>query len=478
MNTHTFCLRNYDLLGVYELDDACCVYSCSIIKHDGYHFYRVSTNLFTIIEEIKYYINIFERLMLKDDIHIYCMNAFWRKAYNKLYHYNQSWVKKEIILSKSTLRIKNVITYYEEEIENIYHKFRDSFHTDRVKYEPAKFEIIDLKYRDKLITTENAVYITEDGKPYTSFEEALYNATHIQDYKDSIERFISIDIYDPTVSNMMPIEEGKDYSLDEVKEMFSKNISHRYVTVDPDKTKILCESAYASGFECGFDYGILYGHIILDQFREYYSASGFNIHDERNMICECFVTPYKRECYDSIDRLIAGKDRYDLIHICNDFYVAENFFEAKEDYYYAIDSMPAIYPVEDMIPVYDYSKYNRVRVHFKAEEWKENKEYQSFTALGKANGKDHIHDYLYGQTIFVEELVDVNDFLAFITFDNLEEEYKNCDVPLLEVKYDYMKVINDNGNLTALVDIDASDCTKIEEDRDLIIMIPKKKEEA
>lgn len=477
MRTHTFYLKNYDLLGFYDLEDARCIYSYCFTDYKGYSHSNSSTSFIAIIKDIRDYVSIFKRLRLKDDIHIYCMNVFWRKVNNALYRYDRPWVKKEIILSKTTLKIKKVITYRINEVETEYHKFNDSFYVDREEYKPEKFEVINLKYREHLITTEHAIYGTEDGKLYTSFEEAVYNATAVP-CKGYIERYIVIDIYDPTLSNEMPTGENMEYTLDKIKEIYSRNIAHRTVAIDPDKTKIFYESCYADGFECGFDYGILYGHKILDQFREYRSMSGFNVCDNPNVICETIVTPFKKDYYDCIDRLIEGKDKYNLLKLGSDFIVAQNFFEAKEDYYCAIDSMPSIIPVEDMVPVYDYSKYDRVRVHLKAKDWKENKDYQSFTALGKAVGKDHKHDYLYGQTAFVKELVGVDDFLAFITFDIRGEEFHHCDIPLLEVKYDYMKVVNDNGNITALFDIDASACFNMEEDRDLIIMIPKKKEEA
>ena len=463
-------IRNARLLN--QSDIGVCVFSCSIVQREKNSKYRelfIDTDLPNLIKKVRSRLYIKDLILHRDDIKVYCFNPFWRDIYNPLSS-SHEWIKKEFIFSPTLTKIKLVTTYYKDSVCSEKINFRgereDVSEINGYEY-TTKCNQIDLKYADKLYRTEHAVYINPNGESFGTFEEALDKVQRDHFFNEK-EKYLTIHIYDPTISDNPVIDRDQKYSLDEIKQIASRNCVSRRIEIDRYKKKILCEyfENYEYFAEFRYDYGILYGGIELDYFRKYKSISGYSLGDSGEMIFEgmMVVQPINR---GELKDIINPENKLDIKE--KSMFVAEGFFydADEEDYYNAFDSVPGIIPVEDLVPAYDYDKYDKFEVHV-GTNWEES---------DKFKGETKEYPFYYKQEFFVKELVGVTNFLTFTKVPKklIGDE---SDEALFETKYAYIKLFNDNGNVTIYMDRVRGIYLDFDKGGDLVFMIPKKKEEA
>lgn len=468
MNFNFFCMSNSSFIRRDDHLMKTAIFSCKIEyigcdkkKHSSLY---ANNNFFDLIRDIRSHLYPDELLGHKKEIVIHCQSQFWRDNYNSLNDIYHKWIKKDIIISPRTFKIKSVITYGLDKVTVEKYSLKEGVHAISEKeYKWPEYEKLDIKYLDKFRRTENAIYVIDDGRCFGTLEEAIYYAE--PNKYDSDEAFVSIEIYDYTVSDNPRLDKEKEYTIEEIKEETSTHCNFRMLVLDRKKTKILYEACYNEWYDykVKFDYGVLYGKIILDPYRKYKSISGYTLGSDA-LIIECL---YYGNSYneDAIKRILEGDDKFKLADGIN-FLVGYFGYDADEDYYNAYDSAPGIIPAEDLVPAYNYDEYNQVKVHVGVD-WEES---------DKFKGETNEHPFYYKQEFFVKELVGVNDFLSFVKLtDKFVSEETTA---LFETKYAYIKLFNDNGNVTIYMDRVRGIYLDFDKGGDLVFMIPKKKEEA
>lgn len=468
-------MSNFSYIGnsslLYEMDGYNCVFSCAIkkrgYKNKIYYDTYAEHHLLDLIKNVRTWTSITDLILLNRKITIYCFNAFWRDIYNPLNNHH-TWIKKEFVFTRGLTKIESVTTYYKDKVTISKYSLRedviDTVRIENYEYHP-NYSDIKVKYLDKVYRTEHAVYVVDGGNSFSTLEEAITNATNC--YNDNGERYYNIYIFDYTISDNPIIDKDKEYTIEELKIAASKNTNHRYIQIDKDKKKVLCEYFENDAhfdIEFKYDYGMLYGGVELIPYRKYKSISGYSLGDTGEMIFEGsrVIDPVH---YGELKDMVNPDKKYSLKDKYMGF-VTGYFYDADEDYYSAYDSAPGIIPAEDLVPVYDYNNYDQFKVHVGAN-WEES---------DKFKGETKEYPFYYKQEFFVKELVGVTDFISFVKLE--DDWYHSDDEILFETKYAYIKLFNDNGNVTIYMDRVRGIYLDFDKGGDLVFMIPKKKEEA
>lgn len=468
MNFNFFCMSNSSFISRDDHLLRTSIFSCKIEyigcdkkKHSRLY---VNNNFFDLIREIRSHLYPDELLGCKEDLVIYCQSQFWRDNFNPLNDDYHKWIKKDIIISPRTFKIKSVITYGLDKVTVEKYSLKEDVHTvSEEVYKWPEYEKLDIKYLDKFRRTENAIYVIDDGRCFGTLEEAIYYAE--PNKYDSDEAFVMIQVHDYTVSDNPRLDKEKEYTIEEIKEEASTHCNLRMLVLDRKKTKVLYEACYNECYYYNFkfDYGVLYGKIILDLYRKYKSISGYSLGSDALIIESfCYGNAFNE---DGVKRILEDNDKFKLADGPS-FLVGYFGYDADEDYYNAYDSAPGIVPAEDLIPAYNYDEYDQVKVHVGAN-WKES---------DKFKGETEDYPFYYKQEFFVKELVGATDFLSFVKLtDKFVFEETTA---LFETKYAYIKLFNDNGNVTIYMDRVRGIYLDFDKGGDLVFMIPKKKEEA